>query len=78
MMLAGIRVGRVQPEVAGVCLLAVLVVVLIDIKVMYAFSRNGFTAMLIPVLTAWWELSRIDRCWGGSRIGNLRGDVSWT
>jgi hypothetical protein len=78
MMVAGIRIGRMHPEVAGICLLAVLLVVLIDVKVMYAYSRNGFTAMLIPVLTAWWELARTDGSRSFSGIGKVRGDVSWT
>jgi hypothetical protein len=58
MMAAGIRLGPLQPQVAGVCTLAVALIMLIDMKVMYALSRNGFTVMLLPVLTAWWELAR--------------------
>jgi hypothetical protein len=58
MLFAGWRVGRFQREVAAVCVLAVLLILLIDLKVMYAFSRNGFTVMLLPALVACCELSR--------------------
>jgi hypothetical protein len=58
MIVSGLRATCVQPQVAGVCLLAVVLVLLIDIKVMYAFSRNGFSAMMIPVLATWCELSK--------------------
>jgi hypothetical protein len=58
MLITGWRVGRFKPDVAGVCMLAVMLIVLIDLKVMYALSRNGFTVMLLPALTAWCDLSR--------------------
>jgi hypothetical protein len=57
MLIGGMRVGRNSPQVAGVCALAVALVILIDIKVMYVFSRNGFSVMLLPVLSAWWDLA---------------------
>ncbi len=61
MILSGTAVHRHHPEVAGVCALAVLLVMLIDVKVMYVFSRNGFSIMLIPVVTAWWEKGCLSR-----------------
>lgn len=51
----GFSLRRINPAFAGVALLAVILILLIDAKVMYVFSRNGFTAMILPVLVAWWE-----------------------
>ncbi len=55
---SGLRVRRYDLQVAGVCVLALGLILLIDIKVMYVFSRNGFTVMLLPVLVSWWESAR--------------------
>jgi hypothetical protein len=57
MLTAGIRAGTLQPQVGGACTLSVALVMLIDTKVMYVLSRNGFTVMLLTVLAAWWELA---------------------
>jgi hypothetical protein len=57
MLCSGLSLRRWRPQAAGVCVLAVCLIALIDIKVMYVFSRNGFTVMILPVLTCWWELA---------------------
>jgi hypothetical protein len=55
MLCSGLRVRRNHPAVAGATLLAVGLILMIDVKVMYVFSRNGFTVMMVPVLLSWWE-----------------------
>lgn len=57
MLFSGLSIRSSSPLVAGICLLAVLLVLMIDVKVLYLLSRNGFTVMLIPVFVAWWERS---------------------
>ncbi len=57
MIFSGLSIRRSCPLVAGTCLLAVLLVLMIDVKVLYLLSRNGFTVMMIPVFVAWWERS---------------------
>lgn len=47
--------SRRLPIQSGVTMLAIALIALIDFKVMYVFSRNGFSVMLIPLLAFWWD-----------------------
>ncbi|MCA9148216.1 MAG: hypothetical protein KDA92_02890 [Planctomycetales bacterium] len=53
--LSGWRLRCHDRALAGVCVIAVSLMLLIDFKVMYMFSRNGFSVMMIPVLTCWFK-----------------------
>ena len=48
------------PAVAGIGVLAISLILLIDSKVLYAYARNGFSIMIVPVLLVWWEAARSD------------------
>lgn len=59
MLWSGWAVRRIDPGIAGLCILSVSLVLLIDAKVLYVYARNGFTVMLVPVLITWWEQGRV-------------------
>ena len=81
---SALRLGRTDPQVAGVAVLSVLLVLLIDVKVMYVFSRNGFSVMLLPIVTTWWELARatdpraILKTQASPAIGQMSPPARWT
>ena len=49
---------RTDTATAGVALLGVLIILMIDAKVAYAYARNGFTIMMVLGMLPWWEMRR--------------------
>jgi hypothetical protein len=56
-ILLAFRYSKTFP-IAKVSMLITLLILLIDSKVQYLYARNGFTLMLIPMITLWEEIAR--------------------
>ena len=44
---------------ANVCILVDLLILIVDSKVQYAYARNGFTLMMVPMICLWEEIARL-------------------
>lgn len=57
MLWSALRLRHVDAATAGVALLAISLIILIDAKVAYAYARNGFTIMMVLGMLPWWHLA---------------------